>query len=103
MVALAIKCRCVEKRNWFLYVRVDYYLLRDNCWTASTRNHNIMEPNHINLFGDNEIERLCERVGLKIVKKERFYILMPILRKLIPIKSRFGQWNIYVCEKGVNK
>jgi 2-polyprenyl-3-methyl-5-hydroxy-6-metoxy-1,4-benzoquinol methylase len=64
-----------------------------------TRNHNIMEPNHINLFGDNEIGRLCERVGLKIVKKERFYILMPILRKLIPIKSKFGQWNIYVCEK----
>lgn len=61
--------------------------------------HNIMEPNHINLFGDNEIERLCERAGLKILKKERFYILMPILRKLIPIKSKFGQWNIYVCEK----
>jgi len=64
-----------------------------------TRNHNIMEPNHVNLFGDNEIERLCERVGIKIVKKERFYILTPILRKLIPIKSRFGQWSIYVCEK----
>jgi hypothetical protein len=27
VVALAIKCRCVEKRNWFLYVRVEYYLL----------------------------------------------------------------------------
>ena len=37
VVALAIKCRCVEKRNWFLYVRVDYYLLRDNCWTASIK------------------------------------------------------------------
>lgn len=64
-----------------------------------TRNHNIMEPNHINLFGDNEIERLCGRVGLRIAKKERFNIFVPLLRRLIPIKSRFGLWNIYVCEK----
>jgi len=63
------------------------------------RNHNIMEPNHINLFGDNEIERLCERAGLSVEKIERFFISLPHISYYIPIRSRFGEWNCYLCMK----
>lgn len=62
-------------------------------------NSNIYEPNHVNLFGDNEIACLCNRVGLKVQRKECTYIRLPFFQKLIPVKSRFGQWNIYVCKK----
>ncbi len=62
-------------------------------------NSNIYEPNHVNLFGDNEVACLCGRVGLKVQRKECTYIRLPIFRMLIPVKSRFGQWNIYICKK----
>jgi len=62
-------------------------------------NHNIIEKKHISLFGDNEISVLCERAGIKIIKKERFYLPFPRTQRYIPIKSRFGVWNIYVCNK----
>jgi len=62
-------------------------------------NHNIREPNHISLFGDNEIERLCERAGLSVEKIERFFVSLPHISYYIPIRSRFGEWNCYLCTK----
>lgn len=62
-------------------------------------NHNLIEPNHIALFGDNEIERLCKRANLKIALKERSYLPIVHTKRYLPIKSRFGAWNIYVCNK----
>ncbi|WP_342677064.1 class I SAM-dependent methyltransferase [Methanofollis sp. UBA420] len=63
------------------------------------QNHNIIEKKHISLFGDNEISVLCERAGINIIKKERFYLPIPRTQRYIPIRSRFGVWNIYVCNK----
>lgn len=62
-------------------------------------NHNLIEPNHITLFGDNEIERLCKRANLNITIKERSHLPIMRTKRYIPIKSRFGAWNIYVCKK----
>lgn len=62
-------------------------------------NHNLIEPDHITLFGDNEIERLCKRVNLKIALKERSNLPIIHTKRYLPIKSRFGAWNIYVCTK----
>jgi len=63
------------------------------------RKHNLLEPNHINLFGDNEICRLALRCGLVVTEIQRF--LIPILNSkyYIPIHSIFGEFTIYVCEK----
>jgi 2-polyprenyl-3-methyl-5-hydroxy-6-metoxy-1,4-benzoquinol methylase len=63
------------------------------------RKHNLLEPNHINLFGDNEITRLAFRCGLTVMAIQRFPI--PILSSAfyIPILSSFGEFTIYICEK----
>lgn len=60
---------------------------------------NIKNPNHINLFGDNEINALCRGVGYKWVRPIRFYTKIPGLNWLSPIRSRFGEWNIYEVKR----
>jgi|WetSurMetagenome_2_1015567.scaffolds.fasta_scaffold58810_3 SAM-dependent methyltransferase len=56
---------------------------------------NIENPNHITLFGDNEIKNLCFAAGFMFVKPIRFYTKIPGLNWLSPIKSCFGEWSIY--------
>lgn len=56
---------------------------------------NIENPNHINLFGDNEIKSLCIYAGFEVVTPIRFYTKIPGLNWLSPVKSCFGEWNIY--------
>lgn len=63
------------------------------------RKHNLLEPNHINLFGDNEIARLALRCGLVVSEIQRFYIPILNSKYYIPIHSMFGEFTIYVCEK----
>lgn len=56
---------------------------------------NIVNPNHISLFGDNEILSLCVHAGYRFVGPIRFYTKIPGLNWLSPIRSRFGEWSIY--------
>jgi SAM-dependent methyltransferase len=61
--------------------------------------YNIENPNHIAMYGDNEIRSLCNMVGgIKKVTPYRFYTRVPGLKWLSPFKSVFGEWNIYVLE-----
>lgn len=63
-------------------------------------NTNIINPNHISLFGDNEIRSLCKGAGYGYVGAIRFYTKIPLINWLSPIKSRFGEWSIYwVCPR----
>jgi SAM-dependent methyltransferase len=57
--------------------------------------YNIQNPNHINLFGDNEIRSLCCAAGFNNVQMIPFYTKIPLLNWLSPIKSHFGEWSIY--------
>lgn len=56
---------------------------------------NIYNPNHINLFGDNEIRSLCFNAGFTYFGPRRFYTKIPGLNWLSPIRSCFGEWSIY--------
>lgn len=76
-----------------------------NPWNANQifslifRRHNLKEPNHVNLFGDNEIENLCNRCGSKLLRIERFFVPIPRTSHYLPLKSIFGEWNLYILEK----
>lgn len=56
---------------------------------------NIVNTNHVNLFGDNEINNLCRNAGFSHVKPIRFYTKIPGLNWLSPVRSCFGEWSIY--------
>lgn len=56
---------------------------------------NIENPNHISMFGDNEIRSLCKHAGFSRVTKSGFYTKIPGLNWLLPVQSRFGEWSIY--------
>lgn len=58
---------------------------------------NIVNPNHVALFGDNEIRAICKNAGIEHVTPYRFYTRLPGFRVLLPIKSRFGEWSFYIC------
>ncbi|MBP2144650.1 2-polyprenyl-3-methyl-5-hydroxy-6-metoxy-1,4-benzoquinol methylase [Methanofollis sp. W23] len=73
--------------------------------TLIIRNRNTNAPYHVNLFGENEIKQLSRRSSLKIEKIERFNIVIPTYKNkhlIIPIKSRFGHWNIYVLSHDIS-
>lgn len=61
-------------------------------------NRNIINSDHINLFGDGEIISLCKRAGFSIITPMRFYTNIPGINWLVPIKTVFGLWNIYRIE-----
>lgn len=67
----------------------------DQIASVANNDTNIRNPNHIALFGDNEIWSLVTHAGYCRMKKHRFYTKVPGLNWLSPIRSRFGEWNIY--------
>jgi len=56
---------------------------------------NIINSNHLAMYGKNEIEALCFCAGFHYVGEHKFYTKIPGLNWLSPIKSRFGEWSIY--------
>ena len=59
--------------------------------------HNIVNVNHVAMYGDNEIRSLCRQASLgDTIIPYRTYTKIPGLNWLSPIKSMFGEWNIYV-------
>jgi len=57
---------------------------------------NIDNPNHIALFGDNEIRSLCSNAGFDgPIISIQFYTKIPGINWLSPIRSCFGEWSIY--------
>jgi len=58
-------------------------------------NTNCIDPDHIGMFGDNEMKNLCNLAGFSNIIPIRFYTYIPIINWLTPIKSSFGEWSIY--------
>lgn len=67
---------------------------------ASVLRHgcNIVNHNHVALYGDNEMMSLSMYVGFRSCTPHRFYTRVPGLKWLSPFKSVWGEWNIYVLE-----
>lgn len=88
-----VEIRRVVKKKLILSVPNPYNL--DQIASVLHNKTNIENPNHITLFGDNEIKNLCFTAGFTFVKPLRFYTKIPGLNWLSPIKSCFGEWSIY--------
>lgn len=88
-----IEIRRVAKDKLILSVPNPFNL--DQIASVIHNKTNIENPNHITLFGDNEIRNLCFGAGFTFVRPIRFYTKIPGLNWLSPIKSCFGEWSIY--------
>lgn len=60
--------------------------------------YNIQNPNHVALYGDNEIQSLCKYFMHKKIAVHRFYTRIPGIEWTCPIRTIFGRWNIYVVD-----
>lgn len=58
-------------------------------------NMNCIDPDHINLFGDNEIINLCNLAGFSKTTPIRFYTYIPVINWISPYKSCFGVYSLY--------
>jgi len=88
-----VEIRRVVKDKLLISVPNPYNL--DQIASVLHNKTNIENPNHITLFGDNEIKSLCTHAGFTIVRPIRFYTKIPGINWLSPIKSCFGEWSIY--------
>lgn len=90
-----MQTRYMLKNGGRLIISVPNPFNTDQIASVFRNGYNILNPNHVTLFGDNEINNLCRFAGFATVRPVRFYTKIPGLNWLSPIKSCFGEWSIY--------
>ncbi|RLI73496.1 hypothetical protein DRP04_15735 [Archaeoglobales archaeon] len=94
------ECVRVSKRRVIISVPNPYALFEIGEYVF--RKRDTIAKEHISKFGINEMRNLCSRAGLRIITIEDTALRIPTFTRFelfIPLRTRFGRWKIFVCEK----